>query len=90
MGEVPGVHYLLDSAPVLSNLWPDLDSYPVEQMAQELAGCDSHPLVVVRKGANVPAGSPKEEKEKLLAAFLEREAYETVWDGDFWRLFVAR
>ena len=36
VGNTPGVHYLLDMEPALSNAWPDLNSYPKEALQKDL------------------------------------------------------
>ena len=93
-GNIPGLHYVFGMGPVLSNLWPDLDSYPAGQMREELAAAQERgdfPAVVVsgeirdrlRDGAGNEAGSGAdpdgaESKEEMLREFLTENGYRAV------------
>ena len=46
-GEIPGLGYLLDMPPALSNFWPDLDSYRMVEYERDLAQLIEPPVIIV-------------------------------------------
>ncbi|MDO4284868.1 MAG: hypothetical protein Q4C60_05980 [Eubacteriales bacterium] len=51
-GNAPGLHVILDLPPALSNMWPDLDSYPYGEMEAELAALEEDgetPVIILHR-----------------------------------------
>ena len=93
-GNIPGLHYVLSMEPVLSNLWPDLDSYPAAQMQEELAAAQERgdfPAIVVsgemKDRLQLEKDNPSEsgpdptgtpDKAEMLKEFLTENGYRAV------------
>ncbi len=88
-GNIPGVSYYMEMAPAL-NVWPDLRSYPISVMEEDLAAAakrgetEGMPVTILgRDAARYADGETEElyfepselEKLDLLLAFLEEHGY---------------
>ena len=95
-GPVPGLHYVLDVPPALSNLWPSLDSYSGDDMFDELMAMmavKKHPVVIASAEeaeiiSGIMAGSKPAEDESAIAGkrlvlggFLIMNGYEEVFSN---------
>ncbi len=72
-GELPGLHYLLDMPPALSNAWPDLDSYRMAEYERDLTALKNR----ITAGGEPPViilSTPA-------AAFLSDDGEAIVWFG---------
>ena len=84
-GGIPGVHYAFSLAPALTNLWPSLDSYPAEDMEEELDLLEAEggtPVVIIDAGVSAADGSPAALKRALLEGFMDRAGYATVFANE--------
>ena len=75
-GNAPGLHVVFGLRPALSTTWPDLDSFPAEELRKELQALEAagiRPLVILRSSAAAYATS--ESKREMLRAFLRRGDY---------------
>lgn len=97
-GNAPGLHYLLDLMPALTHGWPDLDTYPSDQMKAELDGAallPQRPLVILyqengRSLEEEVAQSPSLEKQKkwqYLQDFLRDGGYTLRYENEGFRVF---
>ena len=62
LGNAPGLHVIFGLPPALSNTWPDLDSYPYEQMAADLAALEksgARPAVILHTTETEPYAPPE-------------------------------
>jgi hypothetical protein len=95
-GPVPGLHYVLDVPPALSNLWPSLDSYSGDDMFDELMAMmavKKHPVVIASAEeaeiiSGIMAGSKPADGESAIAGkrlvlggFLIMNGYEEVFSN---------
>ncbi len=87
-GNAPGLNFLLDMPLALSHGWPDLNTYPAEQMKEELAalaGEGSRPAVVVYKEQG---SMPKEDaKWEALESFLAEGTYALLYENEGYRVY---
>ena len=83
-GDAPGLHYLLELEPALSTSWPDLDSYPIKWMKEELEALseeEEQPLIILRHMETDTSKSMGEKRTELLK-YAERMGYDTVYESD--------
>ncbi len=94
-GNVPGLHVILGMEPALSNTWPDLDSYPVEQLKEDLAALDAEevcPVIIIGKHDSAMTleepDTPAGQKAALLTAYMEEGAYSLVYENEEYALYM--
>lgn len=94
-GNVPGLHVILGMEPALSNTWPDLDSYPLEQLREDLAALDEAeicPVIIIGKHDSVMALEEPDtsvgQKAALLTAYMEEGAYSLVYENEEYALYM--
>lgn len=94
-GNVPGLHVILGMEPALSNTWPDLDSYPVEQLREDLAALDAEevcPVIIIGKHDSAMTleepDTPAGQKAALLTAYMEEGAYSLVYENEEYALYM--
>ncbi len=94
-GNVPGLHVILGMEPALSNTWPDLDSYPVEQLKEDLAALDAEevcPVIIIGKHDSAMTleepETPAGQKAALLTAYMEEGAYSLVYENEEYALYM--
>lgn len=81
-GNIPGLSYILDRPCALSTSWPDLDSYPVEDMTHEFEVLDAstRPIVIINRLLyEMPDNSIK---LNLVMSFIENNDYQITFDND--------
>lgn len=97
-GNAPGLHYLLDLMPALTHGWPDLDTYPSDQMKAELedaALLSQRPLVILyqENGRRLEeeiaqsANAEKQKKWRALQDFLQEGKYMLLYENDGFRVY---
>lgn len=76
-GDIPGVaYYLRDAECVLSHSWPDLDSYPIADLQEELDKVSGTPLIIMKaESENSSAEESLNDKEILLKEFMQARGY---------------
>lgn len=94
-GNVPGLHVILGMEPALSNTWPDLDSYPVEQLKEDLQALDEEeicPVIIIGKRDSAQAleepDTPAGQKAVLLTDYMEEGAYSLVYENEEFALYM--
>ena len=94
-GNVPGLHVILGMEPALSNTWPDLDSYPVEQLREDLAALDAEevcPVIIIGKHDSAMTLEEPDttagQKAALLTAYMEEGAYSLVYENEEYALYM--
>lgn len=83
-GNAPGLNYLLDMPPGISHAWPDLDTYPAEQMREELTALmeSDQPLpavILYKENGQMPE---KGEKWRILQEYLTAGEYALLYEND--------
>jgi len=48
-GDCPGLPFLLQIPTALDSSWPDLDSFAIEQMEENLMELENAPIVIMRE-----------------------------------------
>lgn len=94
-GNVPGLHVILGMEPALSNTWPDLDSYPVAQLKEDLQALDEAeicPVIIIGKRDSAQAleepDTPAGQKAVLLTDYMEEGAYSLVYENEEFALYM--
>lgn len=78
MGDVPGLHYVLEMPWALSHGWPDLDTYPAAKMEEELDAMRESgrlPVLMIRPKAEEARSSAENRKYELLWQFMTENGY---------------
>lgn len=97
-GNAPGLHYLLDLAPALTHSWPDLDTYPSDQMKVELdeaALLSQRPLIILyqENGRDLEEeivqslSTEKQKKWRYLQDFLQDGGYTLLYENEGFQVF---
>lgn len=86
MGDIPGVIYYCGLDPALSNLWPDLASWPRDEFAAELEALEEAPAVILSAEA---AKAPVQygSRQFILNMYMDSHRYRTVYEN---ALYVVR
>ncbi len=93
-GEVPSLSYVLQMPCAISHTWPDLASYPAEQMRKELSNLTEPPLVVVgaaRYPSLLEENDSQEDhiKRDLLIEYMNQYDYDAVFRSDNYMIYQA-
>ncbi len=84
LGNAPGFHYLFGMAPALRTAWPDLDSYEIRRMEEEIndiAGSGRRPLVIMYESSeHVYDGSSDEPKRDILLDYMDKNGYNILFE----------
>lgn len=88
-GDIPGIIYYCELEPALSNLWPDLDSYPAAQFRDELTSLTQHPLVITARDEeqDIANGGAGRKKLTALCEYMNEYGYDTVYENE---LYIVR
>ena len=71
--------------PGLTHAWPDLDTYPAEQMKEELEQLGEGTVVIFYKeNGELPGDS---EKMQALTGWLDKENYITVFENEGYLIY---
>ncbi|MBR3307865.1 MAG: hypothetical protein IKI75_11530 [Lachnospiraceae bacterium] len=70
-GNAPGLHYISGMDPAVTNLWPDLDSYPAEELKASLEALEGPAVFVIKEDTE-----KTEEKAAFVFEYMEREGFE--------------
>ena len=89
-GGVPGLAYLFDLEPALGTVWPDLDSYTIDNFDSELielsVSDDPTPIVIIGKDmqdyANIAA------KYDILMDYIDNHDYNSVFESERFIVFA--
>ena len=86
-GNIPGIHYIAQVEPALSTTWPDLDSYPVTWMEEELMQVSTGrrgaglPMIILSDRAGEAGYASEEEKLFMLQDYMSARHYEEKYRG---------
>ena len=85
-GNAPGLNFLLDMPLSITHGWPDLDTYPAQQMEEELLGLQEEPAVIIYK----EHGELPEESAKwdALQLFLSEKEYILTYENDGYQVYT--
>lgn len=91
-GDVPGFGWIFDMPSELSHDWPDMNTYPVETMRQDLENIpyQNHGLpLVIANFSNVDLEEEQEAaKWQLLQNFMEDYEYEAQMDNGVYQIYL--
>lgn len=92
-GDVPGFGWLFDLPSFLSHDWPDMDTYPVQKMQEELAAArfrDSGLPILLTHAAGVDLETGQEaQKWELLQDFIQEWDYVLRLDNGTYQIYTA-
>ena len=82
-GGVPGLSYIFDMEPAIDTVWPDLDSYSVDEFNHqltELGTSGEEPLVIM--GKDLAEYANIDEKFDILMDYIDDHDYNKVFEND--------
>lgn len=88
-GNAPGLSVFFGMEPALDSTWPDLASYSSERLSDGLSECIKSgelPVVIIHR-ENVP-GQVSEEKETMIASFLEEGGYTRMYENGSYEVYL--
>ena len=88
-GNAPGLSVFFGMEPALDSTWPDLASYSSERLSDGLSECIKSgelPVVILHR-ENVP-GQVSEEKETMIASFLEEGGYTRMYENGSYEVYL--
>ena len=78
-GDCPGLSFLLQIPSALDSSWPDLDSFSVKQMEENLLSLEQMPLIIIRH--TEPTSHSFTEKQEMLQDYMSVRHYEAVYEN---------
>lgn len=84
-GDCPGLPFLLQTPSALDSSWPDLDSFPVSQMEENLMELKECPAIVIRN--TEPTSDSFVEKQEMLQDYMSAKHYQAVYENDGYTVY---
>lgn len=84
-GDCPGLPFLLQIPSAIDSSWPDLDSFPIEQMERNLTELEDSPMVIMRH--TEPTSDSFVEKQELLQDYMNVMHYESVYENNGYTVY---
>lgn len=84
-GDCPGLPFLLQIPSAIDSSWPDLDSFAIEQMEENLMELQEKPVIIMRK--TKPTSDSFVEKKELLQDYMSARHYEAVYENDGYTVY---
>ena len=88
-GGVPGLAYLFDMEPAINTVWPELDTYSVDKLGdqlQELSDLtDDKPLIIM--GPNVTEYATLQSKNDILMDYIVSNDYNVIFENDRFKVY---
>ncbi len=84
-GDCPGLPFLLQIPSAIDSSWPDLDSFAIEQMEENLMELQEKPVIIMRK--TEPTSDSFVEKKELLQDYMSARHYEAVYENDGYTVY---
>ncbi len=88
-GGVPGLAYLFDMEPAINTVWPELDTYSVDKLGdqlQELSDLtDDKPLIIM--GPNITEYATLEAKNDILMDYIVSNDYNVIFENDRFKVY---
>lgn len=84
-GHIPGIHYIMEMPFALSHAWPDLGSYTLEEMKEDIEALTEMPIVFVSNNyySDILSRDLKgDDKAALLVEYMIAHDYEDVFSTD--------
>lgn len=78
-GDCPGLPFLLQIPSAIDSSWPDLDSFSVKQMEENLSSLEQMPLIIMRH--TEPTSHSFTEKQEMLQDYMSVRHYEAVYEN---------
>jgi len=76
-GNIPALSYYLNRPSVISNAWPDLDTFSTTQFIKELENIHNRPIIIIN--AQLSDRLSNSEKKQHLDIFIEKNNYTEVF-----------
>ncbi len=86
-GDCPGLPFLLQIPSAIDSSWPDLDSFAISQMEENLMSLKEKPVIIMRK--TEPTSASFVEKKELLQDYMSAKHYEVVYENDGYTVYQA-
>jgi len=85
-GNAPGLTFLLKMPFAISTSWPDLDSYALSQLEEELAKREGKiPVIIVSNKQDV--SEMAEKKRQYIMSYIAEKNYQTVFDNGMYCVY---
>ncbi|MCR4754423.1 MAG: hypothetical protein K5868_02715 [Lachnospiraceae bacterium] len=85
-GNCPGLAYILRKAPALSTAWPDLDSYPIADLEEELTQVNSDTIIIWKEYTEY-SGNNSAIKEELVKQYIDENRFTPVFTNDEYTVY---
>ncbi|MCL2052207.1 MAG: hypothetical protein FWG91_10860 [Lachnospiraceae bacterium] len=76
-GDIPALSYYLNRPSVISNAWPDLDTFSTAQFKRELDGISHRPVIIVN--ARLSERKALADKKAYLDEFIDENDYQEIF-----------
>ena len=90
-GGVPGLSYIFDMEPAINSVWPDLDSYSLQKLSDELmrlsASGEEQPVIIVGNEMADYAGI--QAKYDILLDYITNHDYNKVFENGRFTIFAC-
>lgn len=84
-GDCPGLSFLLQKPAAIDSTWPDLDSFTVEQLEENLLALKQKPLIVMRH--TDPTSVSFVEKKEMLQDYMSAKHYEISYENEGYTVY---
>lgn len=90
-GNIPGIAYCLDLKPAISHTWADLDSYPYEEMRDDMKKIKGKPLIIVNiYYEKIDEDAQNNPKAQLINDFIQNNNYEAIYKNSEYVVFASK
>ena len=86
-GNIPGLYYIFDLKPAITNLWADLESNPSEVLKEDLENMEGCPVLIVGSGVNLE--NKATDKEQMLYDYVTKNHYEVTYQNEGFVVYEA-
>lgn len=84
-GDCPGLPFLLQIPSAIDSSWPDLDSFAISQMEENLMELEEKPLIIMRH--TEPTSNSFIEKKELLQDYMSAKHYEIAYENNGYTVY---
>ncbi|MBQ8039814.1 MAG: hypothetical protein IJ274_08110, partial [Lachnospiraceae bacterium] len=86
-GDCPGLPFLLQVPSAIDSSWPDLDSFAIVQMEQNLMELKEEPAVIIQKVE--PSSDSFVEKKELLLDYMNEKNYGISYENEMYIVYQS-
>lgn len=87
-GDCPGLPFLLQIPSAVDSSWPDLDSFAISQLEDNLKNLKERPVVIIRN--TEPTSDSFVAKQELLLDYMSANHYETIYENAAYTVYQAQ